>query len=202
MNTIGLIAFALVGATKAIREEFDMFGVTVVGLATAFAGGMTRDLLVNRIPLALSSPIEIALGLLGVGLAIGVSAALESADTHPLTLVADAIGLAAFTTTGAIVATQVDIPAFGVVAIATINAAGGGAVADILLDRSPFILLDDFYASCAVLGGSTYWVVVTAGGASGTAAALCAAVVVGTRIGALIYGWSLPTAQRLGLTRE
>ncbi|QLG27646.1 TRIC cation channel family protein [Halorarum halophilum] len=202
MNTIGLVAFALVGATKAIREEFDMFGVTVVGLATAFAGGMTRDLLVDRIPLALSSPIEIGLGVLGVGLAIGVSATLESADTHPLTLLSDAIGLAAFTTAGAIVATQADIPAFGIVAIATVNAVGGGAVADILLDRSPFILLVDFYASCAVLGGSTYWLVVTAGGSDGTAAALCAAVVIGTRTGALIYGWSVPSAQGLGLTRE
>lgn len=202
MNTIGLIAFALVGATKAIREEFDMFGVTVVGLATAFAGGMTRNLLVNRIPLALSSPVEMGLGLVGVGLAIGISAALESADTHPLTLLSDAIGLATFTTTGAIVATQADIPAFGVVAVATINAVGGGAVADILLDRSPFVLLDDFYASCAVLGGSAYWVIVTAGGSNGTAATVCAAIVVGTRIAALIYGWSIPTAQVLGLTRE
>jgi uncharacterized membrane protein YeiH len=202
MNTVGLVAFALVGATKAIREEFDMFGVTVVGLATAFAGGMTRDILVDRVPLALSSPIETGLGLLGVGLAIGVSAALESADAHPITLISDAIGLAAFTTTGAIVATQADIPAFGVVAIATVNAVGGGAVADILLDRSPFILLDDFYASCAVLGGSTYWIVVTAGGSDGTAAAVCAAVVVGTRTAALIYGWSLPSAQTLGLTRR
>jgi uncharacterized membrane protein YeiH len=202
MNTIGLVAFALVGATKAIREDFDMFGVTVVGLATAFAGGMTRDILVNRVPLALSSPVEIGLGVLGVGMAIGVSAALESADAHPLALLSDAIGLAAFTTTGAIVATQAGIPAFGVVAIATINAVGGGAVADILLDRSPFILLDDFYASCAVLGGSTYWIIVTVGGSNGTAAAVCAAMVVGTRIGALIFGWSLPTAQVLGLTRE
>lgn len=202
MNTIGLVSFALVGATKAIREKFDMFGVAVIGLATAFAGGMTRDLLVNRIPLALSSPVEMGLGLLGVGLAIGVSATFESADTHPLTLLSDAIGLAAFTTTGAIVATQADVPAFGVVAIATINAVGGGAIADILLDRSPFVLLDDFYASCAVLGGSTYWVVVTAGGSNGTATAVCALMVVGTRIGALIYGWSLPTAQELGLTRE
>lgn len=202
MNTIGLVAFALVGAAKAIREEFDIFGVTAVGLATAFAGGMTRDLLVNRVPLALSSPVEIGLGLLGVGLALGVSAALESADTHPLTLVSDAIGLATFATTGAIVAIQADLPAFGVVAIATINAVGGGAVADILLDRSPFILLDDFYASCAVLGGSTYWIIVMAEGSNGIAAAMCAAIVVGTRIAALIYDWSLPTAQALGLTRE
>jgi len=67
MNTIGLVAFALVGASKAIREEFDVFGITIVGLAMAFAGGATRDLLVTRTPLALQSPIEISLGLLGVG---------------------------------------------------------------------------------------------------------------------------------------
>lgn len=65
MNAIGLVAFALVGSAKAIREQFDLFGVVVVGLATAFAGGATRDVLVNRIPLVLSSLGEIALGLVG-----------------------------------------------------------------------------------------------------------------------------------------
>jgi uncharacterized membrane protein YeiH len=201
MNTVGLVAFALVGASKAIREEFDVFGVAVVGLATAFAGGMTRDILVDRVPLALSRPSEIALGVFGVSLAVAASAVLESADAHPLTLFSDAIGLAAFTTTGAIVASQAGVPAFGVVAIATINAVGGGAVADILLDRSPFILLDDFYASCAVLGGTTYWLATVVAVPSGVAAGLCAAVVVGFRVGALVFEWSLPTAQELGITR-
>jgi len=161
MNTIGLVAFALVGSSKAIREGFDVLGITIVGLAMAFAGGATRDLLVARIPLALQSPIEIGLGLFGVGLAVTLSVVLSAPDTHPVTLVADAIGLAAFATTGAIVATQAGVSAFGVVAIATINAVGGGALADILLDRAPFILFEDFYASCAVLGGSTYWIVGT-----------------------------------------
>ena len=53
MNTVGLIAFAFVGASKAIREEFDLLGISIVGLAMAFAGGATRDILVTRIPLAL-----------------------------------------------------------------------------------------------------------------------------------------------------
>lgn len=39
------------------------FGITVVGLAMAFAGGMTKDLLVSRVPLALQSPLEIGLGV-------------------------------------------------------------------------------------------------------------------------------------------
>jgi uncharacterized membrane protein YeiH len=199
MNAIGLVAFALVGATKAIREEFDVFGIAVVGLATAFAGGTTRDLLVNRVPLVFRSFGELGLGLFGVGLAVGVSVVLDSPDSHPVTLVSDAVGLAAFATAGAIVAMDAGVSGAGVVIIATVNAVGGGAFADILLDRSPFILFDDFYASCAVLGGSTYWLVATVAGAESVAAATCAAVTVGTRLAAVSYGWSLPTAQVLGL---
>ncbi|WP_235167702.1 trimeric intracellular cation channel family protein [Halobacterium salinarum] len=198
MNTIGLIAFAFVGSSKAIREEFDVLGITIVGLAMAFAGGVTRDLLVTRVPLALQSPIEIGLGLLGVGLAIVLSVVLTAPETHPIALVADAIGLAAFATTGAIVATETGVSEFGIIAVATINAVGGGAVADILLDRSPFILFEDFYASCAVLGGSAYWIVGALGAAGGTAAAVCAIVTVVTRLAAVTYDWHLPTVQNLG----
>ncbi|MDZ5810939.1 TRIC cation channel family protein [Halorubrum sp. AD140] len=194
MNTVGLVAFALVGSTKAIREEYDLFGVAVVGLAMAFAGGVTRDLLVNRVPLVLQSPVEVALGLIGVALAVVLSAALASPDAHPITVVSDAIGLAAFATTGAIVATEAGASAFGVVTVATINAVGGGAFADILLDRAPFVLFDDFYASCAVLGGAAYWALGVLGGLGGVAAGACAAVTVGTRLVAVAYGWSLPTA--------
>ena len=198
-NTIGLVAFALVGSSKAIREEFDLLGIVIVGLTMAFAGGATRDLLVTRVPLALRSPIEIGLGLLGVGLAIAVSAVLSSPETHPVTLVSDAVGLAAFSTTGAIVATEAGISAFGVVAVAMINAVGGGAFADILLDRAPFILFEDFYATCAVLGGSAYWLAGALGVAGGTAAVACATVTVGTRLAAVAYGLDLPTVQSLGL---
>lgn len=202
VNTTGLIAFALVGAAKAIREEFDLFGVVVVGLATAFVGGVTRDLLVNRVPLVLQSPAEIGLGLLGVGLAVVLSLRLQAPDQHAVTVVSDAVGLAAFATTGAIVASNVGTSAFGVVAIATINAVGGGAFADILLDRSPFILFDDFYASCAVVGGGTYWLVDGLGVIDGGAAIACATVTAAVRLIAVTRNWEVPTVQDLRTTDE
>lgn len=202
MNTIGLIAFALVGSAKAIREDFDLFGIAIVGLAMAFAGGVTRDVLVLRTPLALQSPIEIGLGLVGVSLAIALQVVLASPDTHPITLVSDAIGLAAFATAGAIVATEAGVSAFGVVAIATINAVGGGAFADILLDRAPFILFEDFYATCAVLGGLAYFAAGAVGLAGSTAAGLCATVTVAVRLTAVSYGWELPTVRDLELPRR
>lgn len=48
-NAIGLVAFAFVGASKAIREGFVPFGVSVVGLVTALGGGTTRDILLVQI---------------------------------------------------------------------------------------------------------------------------------------------------------
>lgn len=202
INAIGLVAFALVGSAKAIREGFDLFGITVVGLATAFVGGATRDILVNRVPLALSSMGEISLGMVGVSLAIGLHLVLDSPDDHPITMISDAVGLAAFTTAGAIVAVDNGVSGFGVVAIAMINAVGGGAFADILMDRSPFILMTDFYASCAVLGGCTYWIVAVVLGAESVAPALCVTVTVGTRLSAVRFGLHLPTAQSVSAVLE
>lgn len=202
MNTIGLIAFAFVGASKVIREEFDLLGITIVGLAMAFAGGATRDLLVTRIPLALQSPIEISLGLVGVGLAIALGLVFTSPETHPLMLFADAIGLAAFTTTGTIEATEAGLSAFGIVAIAAINAVGGGAFADILLDRAPFILFEDFYASCAVLGGIAFLLIASLGAAESTAAGVGAGVTIISRLAAVMYDWNLPSVQNLGLLQS
>lgn len=199
MNAIGLVAFAFVGATKAIREEFDLFGVTIVGLVTAFVGGATRDVLVGRVPLALQHLGEIGLGMLGVALAITATVVRQGADDHPVTLVADAIGLAAFATAGAIVGMDFGVSSFGVVALGTINAVGGGSFADILLDRSPWILFEDFYASSAVLGGITYLLVSKSGTMAGSAAAACAIVTAGSRLVAVRYGWHLPTARALGV---
>jgi uncharacterized membrane protein YeiH len=202
INAVGLVGFALVGASKAINEEFDLLGVTMVGLAMAFAGGTTRDILVNRIPIALQSPVEIVLGLLGVATAVALNAVLNAPENHPVTLASDAIGLAAFATTGAIVATEASVSAFGVIALATINAVGGGAVADVLLDRPPFILFDDFYASCALLGGGAYWSAINAGATGSTAAGICVVVTVGTRLAAVTYDWYLPSVQELGLSNN
>jgi uncharacterized membrane protein YeiH len=194
-NAIGLVAFALVGASKAIRERFDPFGVTVVGLVTAFGGGTTRDVLVNRVPLSLQTLSNIGFGVVGVSVAVVVSLLFHEPDRHPISLAADAIGLAAFTTAGAIVASGAGVSPFGIVAVATINAVGGGAMADILLDRSPFVLAQDFYASCAVLGGCAYWCLLVLGGNANVAAGGCAGITLVTRVAAVRFGWRLPTVR-------
>ncbi|MDR4156672.1 trimeric intracellular cation channel family protein, partial [Bacillus cereus] len=46
-SIIGTIAFALSGAIVAMEEEYDIFGVYILGMATAFGGGALRNLLIG-----------------------------------------------------------------------------------------------------------------------------------------------------------
>ena len=51
LTIIGSAAFALSGALVALEEDYDIFGILVLGFLTAFAGGMIRNLIVG-IPIA------------------------------------------------------------------------------------------------------------------------------------------------------
>ena len=44
---IGTFAFAISGAIIAMEEEYDLFGVYILGVVTAFGGGALRNLLIG-----------------------------------------------------------------------------------------------------------------------------------------------------------
>lgn len=47
LNIIGTLAFAISGAIIAMKEDYDFFGVQVLGFTTAFGGGTIRNLLIG-----------------------------------------------------------------------------------------------------------------------------------------------------------
>lgn len=195
MNLVGLLAFAVVGSLKAIDADLDLFGVVVLGVLTALGGGVTRDLLVNSVPVALRSTADVSVALLGVGLAVAWAQRGVHEDVFRTIQYPDAIGLAAFATTGALVAVGADLSPYGVVVLATVTGVGGGLVSDVLLGNVPFVLVEDFYATCAVVGGVVFWLAASVGVGTQVSAVVCAAVVLGLRIVAIWRGWELPTAQ-------
>jgi uncharacterized membrane protein YeiH len=56
-DSIGLVAFSISGALVGIIVGFNVFGVIMLGLATAVGGGVMRDILLNRIPVLLTSEL-------------------------------------------------------------------------------------------------------------------------------------------------
>jgi uncharacterized membrane protein YeiH len=194
MNTVGLLAFALAGSLKGADADLDLFGIAVLGMLTALGGGILRDTLVGRVPVALRTMGDVSVALIGVALALVLARALGGRlRTHAAVQLPDAVGLAAFAATGALVGSETGLSPFGVVVLAALTGVGGGSLADILLGRVPSVLHEDFYATPAVLGGSIFWLAVRAGVASGRAALGCAAIVLGLRLLALRYDWRLPT---------
>ncbi|MFO3705645.1 trimeric intracellular cation channel family protein [Xanthomonas codiaei] len=72
LDLLGTFVFALSGATVAVRNRLDLFGVLVLSCAAAVSGGIARDLLVARTPVVLQAELYAVAALAGGGLvAIG-----------------------------------------------------------------------------------------------------------------------------------
>lgn len=64
-DAVGLGTFVVIGTGKAIDFKLGFFGAVMMGVITATAGGMIRDLLSNRIPLVLQKEVYASACLAG-----------------------------------------------------------------------------------------------------------------------------------------
>jgi len=63
-DTIGLVAFSITGALLALEANFNIFGVMILSFLTAVGGGLTRDMLINKIPAVLVTDFYGSIALL------------------------------------------------------------------------------------------------------------------------------------------
>lgn len=52
-DTVGLVAFSITGALLAIDANYNFFGVIILSFLTAVGGGVTRDVMINKVPAVL-----------------------------------------------------------------------------------------------------------------------------------------------------
>lgn len=50
LEFIGTVSFAVSGAMAALEKRVDLFGVIFLGITTALAGGILRDVIIGRVP--------------------------------------------------------------------------------------------------------------------------------------------------------
>ncbi len=153
LTIIGTIAFALSGVIVAMEEEYDLMGVYILGLVTAFGGGAIRNLLIGVPVSALWEQ-----GTLFFMAIIVMTIAFFLPHlwvTHWIKwgLLFDAMGLAAFAIQGALYATSMNHPLSAVIVAAALTGAGGGMVRDILAGRKPLVLRSEIYIVWAMLAG-------------------------------------------------
>ena len=149
---IGTIAFTLSGYLLGVRKHLDLLGITIVALLTAIGGGVIRDVLVSRVPVVFYeyNALAVIAGTLFCAWALRLHSR-ENTTFGRLFIVADSIGLVAFSMTGAQVGLMFDLNAFGVVLLGFVTAVGGGVVRDMMVNDIPFILHEDFYGTVSIL---------------------------------------------------
>ncbi|WP_416655420.1 trimeric intracellular cation channel family protein [Bacillus amyloliquefaciens] len=189
LSVIGIIAFAVSGAIVAMEEEYDILGVYILGIVTAFGGGAIRNLLIGVPVSALwdqGAFFQIALASVTI---VFLFPKLLLRHWSKWGNVSDAIGLSAFAIQGALYAVKMGHPLSAVVAAAVLTGSGGGIIRDLLAGRKPLVLKAEIYAVWAALGG-----LIVGLGWAGNAAGLYVLflVLVACRICSYVFRWRLP----------
>jgi len=84
------------------------------------------------------------------------------------------------------------LPMWVAIVMGVITGSFGGVVRDILINDMPLFFRKDIYATACLLGGVAYWLTSVVGFSPVVQQVSCAIVVIGLRVLAVYYGWSLP----------
>ena len=192
LDLLGVAVFAVSGALAAGRKRLDLLGVVVVAIATAIGGGTIRDVLLDRHPIFWIDQPSYLVVTIGAALFTIVFVRFRRPPRNSLQI-ADALGLALFSVSGAQIAERAALPAVIVVLMGTITGVAGGVVRDVLSAEIPLILRrGNLYASAAIAGATAYLLLERAGVARQPAALLGMATVASLRIAAIVWGLRLP----------
>jgi uncharacterized membrane protein YeiH len=198
LDFAGVFVFAASGALAGGRKRLDLFGVFVVAVVTAIGGGTLRDLLLGRLPVFWVREPE----YLAVAAAATVSTILFTRRRKPKEnrlLVADALGLALFSVSGAQIAETVTDARVVVVLMGVSTAAAGGMLRDVLCGEVPLILKGrELYATAALAGAAAYVGLSAAGAARPLAAGAGLLTTLLLRLLSLRYGLGLPAYELPG----
>src|SRR3984957_2869356 len=192
LSMLGVAVFAASGALAAGRKNFDWLGVAVIALVTAVGGGTLRDLLLDRYPIFwVKDPTHLTVILAAAALTL----AYVRFRKPPLAAlaVADALGLALFTISGAQVAEAQGLPWLTVVVMGTVTGSAGGVLRDVLTGEVPLLFRQtDLYATAAIVGVVLYLVLEQFGVHQEVASCFGMALVTCLRFAAIRWRLRLP----------
>ena len=191
LDYLGTIAFAVTGASKAIVHKADIFGIIVLSTVVGVGGGVTRDVIFGRFPVAFSDPIY-------VGLTVSVGAVMfflyvKFKKQMGIWLVFDAVGLGVFSILGASIAYQVvELEFIPMLFGGMITAIGGGILRDVFVREIPIVFVKEVYAIASIIGIMIFYVILSSGIDVQIASIIGIVTATGIRLLAMKYNWNLP----------
>lgn len=190
IEAVGTFAFAISGIRLAAYKQFDLFGAYTIGLVTAIGGGTLRDVLLDIPVFWMSTTIYLAITAFALAIVVIFRKILVS--MNKTLFVFDTIGLALFVVIGIQKSLGVGYPMWVGIIMGMITGAFGGVVRDILINIEPLFFRKDIYATACLAGGIGYWAALEFVANDMVAQIICALIVIGLRMGAIHFNWSLP----------
>lgn len=152
LEIIGTIAFSVSGAVVGIKKKMDILGVVTLGIITAVGGGILRDIIIGVVPpTAFCDPIYALIAIAVALLAFFPFISKKINLDHFIWVLADSIGLGAFTMIGVSTGTAFD-NLFLEVFLGVLTGVGGGVIRDICSGDLPMIFIKHFYACPCIIG--------------------------------------------------
>lgn len=189
LNLIGTIAFAMSGAVAAIRVNYDLVGIYVLGFITAFGGGAIRNLFIG-LPIILVWQQNMLFIVAFITISIVILLPDKAVNFLLKWSIFDSIGLSAFAVQGAMYAESIDLSIFAIMFSAAVTGTGGGILRDLLAQDKPIVFHQEVYFLWAMLAGFVIgmkWVV------EDYHYYLLSFVILICRVISHRYGWCLPT---------
>lgn len=193
LDIIGTVAFSLSGYILGARAGYDILGILVVAFMTAFGGGVVRDLLTDRVPFIFHETYPIVMVLLSVVFAYTFKLHKHTTlEQTSIFNISDSIGLSMFAFTGAVVGLESNFNLAGVVFLSFLTAVGGGIIRDMIMNKVPYVLTNDFYGTVSILLGFLIWCCDSYFEINGVSTTLLLLFGVVMRLLAIKYKWKLP----------
>ena len=201
LEIVGTVAFSVSGALIAIGAGLDLFGVVFVGCITAFGGGMIRDILLGITPPLIFSNYIIFLIAVISSLIVFTSASLNKekfnllrSKIESINNYFDAVGLAAFSVTGAEMGFSQGYSdnVMLIVVLGMITGVGGGIIRDIIIDTTPYVFKKHVYALASIFGSFLYFFLRRFSISVSLTSVFAMSSVIIIRVLATKYRWSLP----------
>lgn len=193
LDLIGTFVFALSGAAQGAKHRLDLFGVMLLSIAAATAGGLMRDLLIGAIPPAAIDDFRYTLVAVLAGLVMFWMPRIVDRLRRAV-LLFDAVGLTVFVISGTYKAIAFNLNPVATCLLGVLTGIGGGLVRDLLVREIPIVLRREIYA-VAGLAGAVVIVIGRYWGLPPVAVTAAAAIICfGLRLISIRRNWQLPVA--------
>jgi uncharacterized membrane protein YeiH len=200
LSLIAAAANALNGALLARRPDhyknFTVVGIILMGLLMGLGGGITRDVLLNQVPTALTNPAFITVTL--VAAAIGYKMAYTKGQLfrEGVFQAVTSFALPLYAIVGAEKAENAGLPVAGVLALSVIAPTAGRWLVDVSCGVPPKqFIRGEWFVTIALLTGVIWVICAGAGLPTWASAAVSFAIGYTVRMVALYRGWEEPLAK-------